>query len=366
MSAIREAATKSKPKWKKSKGGFNEYRRQEISELTGLNHRAIGKGLSQLSEAGVLKFGTRQIQFSSAPKTEANELIEVLCCRRGARRLIPVPRRAIRFVAAETSSTLARVMIAYWVRGLSLRKGSPEIGARGTVKANWISEVFELSLRSVRYAQAKLRKSAWIGKDIGSKQWKLNRDGAYFEINLKWTISKVARVFRIAPPGTKKSTVIAPPIENKFTPSEIKYQKTSKCAGVLKQEREGLQRPRLFNIRREDLFDEKRIECLFDEAVRRKWVKNCESERLNFFAAAVRARQAEGKSEKIFSGIVRRKLWGHITLDQENIARKWIQKPVFKSGTMGEPVLASAVLSSILGAISPKRAVESGNIPILS
>jgi hypothetical protein len=327
MSAIREAAIKSKPKWKKKKGEFNEYRRQEISELTGLNLRAIGKGLSQLNAASVLKFNAKQIQFANTPQTEATELTELLCCRRGARRLIPVPRRAIRFVAGETSSTLARVMIAYWVRGLSLRRISPQIGARGTVKANWIADIFQLSLRSVRYAQAKLRSSGWIGKDTGSKQWKLNRDGAYFEINVQWKISKAVPVVNFAPPVTRKCIAIAPPIENKFTPSELKNQSTALKAGVLKPKKEmRVTKPSIYRIFQTDLFDKGRIEMLFLQAVQLGWARQCEADRLKFFGAAIRARQAAGDPERIFAGIVRKRLWKHVTSRQENEARLWLQK----------------------------------------
>lgn len=327
MSAIREAAIKSKPKWKKRKGEFNEYRRQEISELTGLNLRAIGKGLSQLNAASILKINAKQIQFANTPQTEATELTELICCRRGARRLIPVPRRAIRFVAGETSSTLARVMIAYWVRGLSLRKVSPQIGARGTVKANWIADIFQLSLRSVRYAQAKLRSSGWIGKDTGSKQWKLNRDGAYFEINVQWKISKAVPVVRFAPPVTRKCIAIAPPIENKFTPSELKNQGTALKAGVLRSKSETrLSQPCIRRIRKEDLFDQGRLEILFRKAVEVGWARFCEADRLKFVGAAIRARQAEGDSVRIFAGIIHKRLWNHVTFKQEDDARLWLQK----------------------------------------
>jgi predicted transcriptional regulator len=69
---------------------------------------------------------------------------------------------------------------------LSIARRTGEICAKGTVKASWIAGNFGLSRRAVKYAQAELRQLGWITKDSRSHQLKLNRDGAYFVINLNW------------------------------------------------------------------------------------------------------------------------------------------------------------------------------------
>lgn len=327
MTARREAAAKSRPKWKKSKERFCKFTSQEISHLTGLNLRAVGKGLSKLRKAGILRCEKTVIQFEDSPQGGAVELIEELACKRSTRRMIPVPRRAIRFIAGHSTSTLSRVMIGYWVRGLSMKRKTYEVCGKGTVKASWLADTFQLSLRSVRYAQAKLKSLGWIGKDIGSKQWKLNIDGAYFQIDLKWSPSLAVPNSRIAPPPGNKCTSVAPPIENKFTPSDHKNQSTVPKTGVLKTKKEmRATKPSVHRIFKTDLFDKGRLEMLFLQAVKLGWARQCEADRLKFFGAAIRARQAEGDSERIFAGILRKRLWKHVTARQEDEARLWLRK----------------------------------------
>ena len=324
MVAIREAAVRSRPRWKKGRNQFSAFKRDEAARITGLNLRAVGRGLGQLERAGLVEFSALSIKFDLKPKAEAGELVEDLSCRRSNRRLIPVPRTALRFLAREASSTVGRVMMAYWVRGLSLRRDTHEICGRGTVKSTWIADTFVLSLRAVKYAQARLRLLGWIGKDVGSKQWKLNRDGAYFQINLDWQ----ANVLRdkpdtgIALPIALECIPVAPPIEDKFSPTEIKNQITQQKPGVYGKGRR-LPKPTLRDIRREDLFDLRRLECLFQQAILRNWVRNCEADRLKFFSAAVRARSTGAAAARIFAGIVRGKLWHFVTMEQEDTARRW-------------------------------------------
>jgi hypothetical protein len=65
-----------------------------------------------------------------------------------------------------------------------------------------------------------------------------------------------------------------------------------------------------------------RLETLFAQAVRRGLIAGTDSDALNFVAAAVRAIAANDASpERVFMGIVRKKLWHHVTLAQEERAR---------------------------------------------
>ena len=94
-------------------------------KLTGLNRRTVGKGVGQLGRAGLLVFSAKSIRLDLELKPETCALVEELSCRRSGKRLIPVPRIALRYLARESSKTLGRVMIAYWARGLSLRQENP-------------------------------------------------------------------------------------------------------------------------------------------------------------------------------------------------------------------------------------------------
>ena len=89
-----------------------------------------------------------------------------------------VPRAVLRFIAQNSTGGLIRVMLAYVLRGMSIKAQGGEIASKGRVKASWIAQNFGLSERSVKYAQRKLREFGWIDKDRQSHQCVLNRHGA--------------------------------------------------------------------------------------------------------------------------------------------------------------------------------------------
>src|SRR5262249_37692691 len=139
---------------------------------------------------------------------------------RGGERLIPVPRRMLKFLARCSRAALAKTVVAYLLRGLSLER-SGKIRSAGTVKISWICRLCRISERSARAARAELIRHGWITKDTGSFQRKLNRDGAYFVIDVSWRPAPR----RFAPPRPQKRTRSAPPVEKQETPNGSKNQK---------------------------------------------------------------------------------------------------------------------------------------------
>src|SRR5262249_40247258 len=123
---------------------------------------------------------------------------------RGGKRLVPVPRQVLKFLARCTRPALAKTVVAYLLRGLSLDR-TGEIRTAGTVKISWICKLCRISERAARSARAELIHIGWITKDTGSFQRKLNRDGAYFVIDPLWR-----RVVRSAPLRPQKCTRSAP------------------------------------------------------------------------------------------------------------------------------------------------------------
>src|SRR5262249_12779770 len=144
---------------------------------------------------------------------------------RSWRRPVPMPRSLLRFLASCSRPTLAKVLLAHCLRGLTLDRRSGEVRGRGTVKASWIGETFSISLRAAKSARASLILLGLIGKDTGSVQKKLNRDGAYFELNLVWSRTNPA------PRASAECQGSAPPKRRLQTPSDLKDQKTR--SGVL-------------------------------------------------------------------------------------------------------------------------------------
>src|SRR5690606_28941417 len=123
-------------------------------------------------------------------------------------------------------------------------------------KLSWIAKVSGLSERAASYARKKLISMGWLSPDTGSTQWKLNRHGAYFAINLDWLPSGKKR--KIAPRTPGKEPVFAPPIEDKKTPNGSKNQKNF---GVFKKgEGEKLSSPSLWKVAPDDLHSLARCE----------------------------------------------------------------------------------------------------------
>jgi hypothetical protein len=255
------------------------------------------------------------------------------------------------------------VVLAYLIRGLSIARRTGEISAKGTVKASWIADTFNISHRAVKYAQAELRRLGWIGKDTSSFQRKLNRDGAYFSINLEWypasdespkqkgraslsptgNVEKASNhdspivtpgnsVQEFAPPCPKICTDFAPPREDKETSYEMKYQETQapEPAGVcleMEKAKSAKSRgdhaaPSWKNVGMQDLLRLDRLETLFAEATEKGWLNASEASALNFVAAAVRAREVGDDPPRLFVFLVRRGFWKSITQAQEDRARK--------------------------------------------
>ena len=360
--AIREAAARTNRIRGSAPRELPRYRLNEMERITKLPSRHIKSGLRRLANCGLVTFSEGDIAMTKELLPGAEELAEKLSCQRSPKRPIPVPRAVLRFLAASSSEALTRVMIAYLVRGLSIARRTGEISAKGTVKASWIADTLSVSKRAVKYAQAELRRLGWIGKDTNSVQRKLNRDGAYFAINLSWTgqpaeggdargtaTAALARHslqsevgqsivtsgkdgFKIAPPALQNCMSFAPPREDKETSYEVKYQKAQapEPADVCFKERQetvpvkqGEHAPPSWrNVCTEDLCRLDRLEVLFIEATQRGWLNASEASALNFVAAAVRAREVGEHPPKLFVFLVRHGLWSHISQAQEDRARK--------------------------------------------
>jgi hypothetical protein len=63
-----------------------------------------------------------------------------------------------------------------------------------------------------------------------------------------------------------------------------------------------------------------RLENLYRQAVKVGWIEHSEANIRNFACAALRATRAGGRVGAIFAGIVKKRLWNHITQEQETRA----------------------------------------------
>jgi hypothetical protein len=333
--AIREAAARSRRKRSDTSRDPSRYRVDELERLTKLDGSKVRRALRELRSAQLVTFAEGRIHIEKHPLSGSEDFLETLSGRRSPQRPIPVPRALLRFLAQHRSEALTKVTLAYLARGLSIARRTGEICAKGTVKASWIAENFGLSRRAVKYAQAELRELGWITKDTRSHQLKLNRDGAYFVINLNWNFE--ARATNIektnsagapaavtviverdksrsnpAPLRPQTAPVFAPPKEDKETSNEDQHQETRAAepsAGVF-PEGEGTPsahppRPTLQDVRADDLTRLSRLEELHHQAVTAGWIPASEAMALNFVAASVRAREVGHEPVRIFVTLVR-------------------------------------------------------------
>lgn len=385
--AAREAARRSKTAETRKRGlSQPRYLIKELSRLTGCPLSRVRGELRELEQSGLLLFSETDISFTVTALPGTADLSESLSCGRSPARPVPLPRPVLRYLAKCSKPATIKTVLAYCVRGLTLARTGALTG-KGTAKASWIAEVAGLSVRAVRMARAELIELGLITDDEGSKQWKLNRDGAYFTVNLDWTgnlertgptavdnPAPVASSF--SPPKPQICRTFSPPYEDLKTPNGSKNQKpvhTPVRSGFCNSKREGeAARNKVFrtnqvknctlkDIQIEDLRRVSTLKVLYAQAVSAKWLPDSESNFQNFVAAAVRATRVHGDPVRLFVSIVRRQLWHHITHEQEDRAREAINKYLVnglslpKAKTSIEQPTGISELVSRLGIFVPRR-----------
>src|SRR5262249_13613722 len=128
------------------------------------------------------------------------------------RRLVPVPRRTLRFLAGCKRPVVAATMLAHLVRCLYFKKG--ECLSRGTCKASWVSQTFGVNLRGVKAARKYLAGLGWLVPQA-SEHWHRQRWGATVVVNLAWPgPSRGGEPSAELPPRTDFSTTELPPPES--------------------------------------------------------------------------------------------------------------------------------------------------------
>jgi hypothetical protein len=334
--AVREAANRTKHASRGRPRDGVRFRTEELANLAGLAEGEVRGLLRRLVRSGLLTYSESAITAATHALPDAEALSQLAAGGgRSPRRPVPVPRPLLRLLARSTQPSLVKALVAYLVRGLSIDRRTGELRAKGSVKATWIARVFGLSERAARYARRDLIRSGIITPEGGSSQRKLNRDGAYFVVNLGWGGSphRDPKEAKPAPRGAESALPFAPPGRDKRTSNELKYQKAPSADATGGCGRGGEGKPTLRSIRPDDLRRFSAVMSLYEQATRAGWLERSEANLRNFVAAAVRATQVRGDSARIFVTIVKRRLWHHITLEQEERAVQAINRVAGKGAT---------------------------------
>jgi hypothetical protein len=328
--AAREAAERTSDR--RGRRGVR-YRTDELAAIAAMPVEQARRELRRLERAGLLHFNESAICFRREKLAGAETLTDELSCGRSPARPVPLPRTAIRFMARSSRIATIKTMIAYCVRGMSIAR-TGEVRGRGTAKALWIARVCGLSLRAVRLSRAELIDLKFISRDAGSKQWKLNRDGAYFLINGEFgagdadeQTSRAKSASSFAPRNVEICVPFAPPYEDMKTPSGSKDQETRsrERAGVRRMSK--LKSPNFFDVQQADLKSVSRMTAMHEQAVTLGLARGGEAGRIEFLAAALHAANAGTRNAPgLFVALVRRGLWHHITQAEEDRARRAIAR----------------------------------------
>ena len=286
---------------------------EELKQLVGgVGGEHLRVSVRRLEACSVIYWSTSAVKF---PKIE--------CGDRRDRRLVPVPRRTSRFLAACKRPAVTATVLGHLMRCVYMRNG--ECSARGTCKASWVADTFGVSVRSVKFARKELAEMGWL-EVTESDHWHRQRWGGTVVVNLGWSGPlREKRQSEFSPRTELSTTESAPPDIKQETPSESRYQNlTSPERSGAKRERE--EKPSIRNIRLEDLLRFSGTEELYRQAVAAGWVKHSESQALNWIGAAVRAKSVAGDPVRIFAGIVRKNLWRYVTQEQEDHARRALSR----------------------------------------
>lgn len=332
MREMRKAFYTSQPKHT-VQGRYARYSAEEIRQLLGARStRLIASAVRALEEQGLLSVKEKSMQIPQSTSPEVQELLEACHLGRTPNRKIPIPRRMLRFLARCTQISVAKTLLFYCLRGLSLKRGGM-IQAKGTMKSSLLARLGRCSLRAITAARKTLISLGFITPDETRCQRKLNRTGVFFAINLQWkpkvisTDGKSLMCTNPAPPSPTQCSNPAPPIKKFRTSNEGRNQKlcSRTASGVsLKQKRDA---PSLSQVVPQDLCDLSRLQQLYQQAVQRKWVKRGEASWMAWVAAAVRARRiGEQKGVRLFVAIIRQNLYSHISHAEENEARRLIHE----------------------------------------
>lgn len=286
---------------------------EEVIKLTGLKIRAVVDGLRELRRLRLLEFSTDrivvlpQIPFDSEAAPFDTDL----------NRIVPIPRRMMRLLCSHSRKSEIVVALVHCARGLF--KLDKKLVMKGAVRASWITEIFGIGKTAIHATRAWLRSHGFIAGQHNVEQWRRNRWGYYFEIRCGKLPKRKRRTTpenRLSGGPYKRIPFNKLKSINQYSYSRTKSLtvNTERKSGFLKG---NLRPPNIKNIQLEDLRRVSRLLALHRQAVEAGWIERGEANLHNFVAAAVRSTRVTGDSVRIFVGITRKRLWHHITVDQE-------------------------------------------------
>ncbi len=171
--------------------------------------------IAKLHALGLTDFSENRISFATSPSQlridDLDGLTDMIAKVRNNARRVPVPRQIGRLICSCWKPTVIATALGHLFTGFYYKQGQCVSG--GSCKASDIADIFSLDIRSIKAARKFLteglkQKASGLSWLIlhDTPQWKLNKDGQGFLINLDWKRQDLE--------AGRATAETAPPVDN--------------------------------------------------------------------------------------------------------------------------------------------------------
>lgn len=220
---------------------------------------------------------------------------------------IPIPRRMLRWLAAEGTAVSSAYLLGAVVRTCHVRANGFQ--ARGTCSIRFVAEAFRVDPRSVKRAAAAVRVLGWVLRANKPS----TRLGAAVEVAAPALLGTA-----MSPQRTRYRTGMSPHTTCTKLLKDLDHQELGLRLG---------QKP-LRQLRERELVHTPALNRRFREMVEGGLLEASEADRLRFFAAAQHALRVGRQNPcGLFYAVVTRGLWQFISHADEEGARALLREP---------------------------------------
>ena len=346
----------------RTRGGREDavYAIREVQELVGGRGsaraaRELRADVRHLAALGLVKLTAHSIEFAKSVDTLtvgegwSEAFAAFLEDIPNRSRIVPVPRRMVRALAAGFSRSVTAYIIAALIRSVFWHRDVGRYRVDGRMKLGDVHEPFGLCRRSFTTARAFLIELGWL-QPLEVPQWAANRYGVHDIVNVHWSPANDADVCADANPVDNSAPVgegsdvgsarpsrrsdvdSATPCLNRSLPTETKNTRrpgrAPGPAGVSfkKSEGEPIQPPTIRDVQSHDLEDTDRMLELHRQAIAAGLAHGGGAGQLDFFAMANRARARGHNPGGLLRWLLVNKRTDYITIADEEAARRRISE----------------------------------------
>ena len=298
---------------------------------TGLSDYTVHEAMRELRAAELMALTEGRLTFNHGVIPAAKPYLPDL--KTSPERPVPIPKTILKRLTREGKGSNLIGALVHLLRCLFIDQG--DINNEGFVSDKLITRLTGLCERTIRRVRKWMKEiGLLVEKSINACVKGIH--GRLFTVNLN---GQTASTIPSSEPSKIADLSALPPscplyINNKNQCSTQNRVSNPLLSGVFSKRDKILPKPKeilphspsLKDIQVIDLQDMSRLDALYRQAVEQKWLPDCESSIQNFVGAATRAMQVTGNAVKIFVGIVKRGLWGYITLAQEDASREALNR----------------------------------------